>query len=354
MSFNIRSVTVEIAATIFVAITFSILYFLIGLVEFILSHPQLESFIINIFGNLIDGSEVSYLKYALYVLFLFCFNFVVKYLIANPRRFFSEYFVCVLSSNPKCGVLARVKRSFGRFLRAFLTDDEINQNSLILGVNLTLFVCFFDFSNFLTNVSYSIVAAIVLQYFIYVIPREHQKEVFAMSVLSASRTLRARDEILFFLLGYESTLLLSEMTIEEKKEFENKISKALTSTRKVGFRNGEYIWLEPAEGGFEILRINPETSVSDLIHRLLSEDEKSYRLLNKERMIDYFPKLTNAVARAWSNLVATKELSCDTLELKAQLYLNYYETKQALIICYHRTLRYYAPDHDAGYLLPKL
>ncbi len=208
-----KDVKPEVYGITFGVFILSLLYFLIKVSEKILNNPDFETYL----KEIAEGSKEILpepFKLVIFILTLIVINWLIYKLISHPKKTLlgrgSMMFYLTYSLSGH-GLKKFSKRVFVTIFRPFITDDKSNQASLYLFINLSLVIIFFETSPYVTNVSYSIIGAVVFQYFIMMKPQERKKAYEGNKLLSSCRTIRVREQVLFESLGYDSPVLLNKI-----------------------------------------------------------------------------------------------------------------------------------------------
>lgn len=286
-----------------------------------------------------------------FLLLITVINLSIYRFIRNPKKcFFGKGSLEVYLSYDmkKNGFKLFLKRIVVAVLRPIITDDKANVVSLYLFVNLSLVLMFFEPNDYIKNVSYSIIGAVVFHYFIIMVPQEKQKILVAKKLLAPCRTIREREKILFELLGYQSPCLIFDE--KDKAEFSERFALALKDNKQIGTLKclNENL-VEPYSGGF-FTKIPREYTFKQLIDFLHQQDQGSLQAIISSDNISLFTTLLTAADNWRYHLGA---LGC-FYESSPNMYVHYVISRQRFLIAYHRSAINYTYDHDADYIFPKL
>lgn len=260
-------------------------------------------------------------------------------------------------------VIDVVKSKLMAFFRPFLTGDKANVASLYLFCNASIVVLLTDWGIYVENVSYSIIAAVIFQYFVFIIPKEKTKTVDANRLLSAMRTMRQRDMVLFEALGYEEPKLILKMSESEKQEFRARYMEKVSNNSPVGvikcmrFGHQENA-IEQSCGG-KTFTLNPDCEFTLLLLFLLTEDAKSIDLINQskidlfeeiDRLIGYVEQSHQLLGLELEEIYQSATVRKDHFGRFVFNFEAYTHNKQKLLLEYQRSAFNYLHEHDESYI----
>lgn len=213
---------------------------------------------------------------------------------------------------------------------------------------------FFESGDYFKNISYSVLAAVIFQYFIFILPQEKKKALAASKLMSSCRTIRARELILYESLGYNEPILLSLMSKTQQVELKQKISFALTSSSSIGeLKSCHKNYIEPFYGGFKQVRVPSNWNFKELLNFLHEQDLGSLEVIENND-ISMFDGMQDALDSVNFQLYSYNHFNKQSPDEHAELYYHYLKSRQNLLLTYHKTAMNYIHEHDESYLLPLL
>jgi hypothetical protein len=353
---KVRDVRPEILGVTFGVFIIVLFTFLMRASELLLKNPEFEEYVLRIISGEYE-LELFFTKLAFFVALTFIVNFCVYKLISFPKRMLlgkgsMMFFLGYTLKTKKLSLY--LKSVFVRLFRPFLTGDKSNQSSLFLFINFSLFLLFFESGDYFKSISYSVIAAVIFQYFIFILPQEKKKSIEASKLMSSCRTIRARELILYESLGYNEPILLSLMTKTQQEELNQKISLALTSSSAIGnIKSCHKNYIEPFNGGFEQVQIPANWSFKELLDFLNRQDLGSLKVIEKND-ISMFDGMQAALDSVNYQLYSYNHFNKQSPDEHAKLYCRYLRSRQSFLLTYHKTAMNYIHEHDESYLLPLL
>ncbi len=287
-----------------------------------------------------------------FLLLVTIINLSVYRFIRNPKKCFfgkGSLNVYLTYDIKKNGLKPFFKRIVVAVLRPIITDDKANVVSFYLFVNLSLILMFFEPNDYIKNVSYSIIGAVIFHYFVIMIPQEKQKISVAQRLLAPCRTIRDREKVLFELLGYQSPFLISDE--KDRAEFVRRFVSAVNQNRPIGSLKclNENV-IETFLGSAHHVKIPAEWTFTQLLEFLNEQDKGSFKLISKLNNLSFFTTLLTALDDWRYQLGSLAYL----YKGSSEFYVYYIMSRQKFLVAYHRSAMNYIYDHDEDYILPKL
>lgn len=239
--------------------------------------------------------------------------------------------------------------------RPMLTDDRANVFSLLLFVNLSIILIFLNPNDYIKNVSYSVIGAVIFQYFVIMLPQEKKKVLGATSFMSSCRTMREREKVLFEVLGYKEPKLFVHALKDDDQDFINKFVTALKTNSPIGKLNGLHQnKIEPYSGGYDRLVLPDRLNFVALLKFIHEQDLGSIQVIEQNPEIYLFDKMQSSLHDYKYQLGSLNYFDKQNPEDYAVLYLRYLKGRQRFLVSYHRSAHNYIHEHDEDYLLSEL
>lgn len=350
---KISDIKPELLGGVFGVFLLVIFSFLTRAYENLLNNPQFEKYAFNA----LETFNTSIFRITFYFVLAICINYFFRSVMNSPKRLFLGKGSMANSlgyTYKNHGLKKYLRRIFIQLFRPFITADKSNQLSLYLFINLSLILLFFNPNEYFKNISYSVIAAVIFQYFIVMLSQEKRKTLIAKKLMSSCRTIREREKVLYEVLGYDEPILLCLMTCAQQKEIKKKISSKLKNDNPIGIlKSCHENRMEGYFGGFNQVVLDANWNFRQLLRFLYNQDLGSFDSI-KNVGIEVFDQLPFALDDVNYQVYFFNGFEQKNSDNIALGYYRYLKARQDFLVTYHRSAMNNIHEHDEDYLLPLL